>query len=585
MKAEDLFVALTDLDDKMVTEAKPTETQKAVRLAPVKRSPWKALIAAAASVAVIGAAGVVYANRGMIWNIVHSASDNTVKAPDIYPEMAAYQYKGDYTGLTSKINGMVEPTTVYDNFDDLLAASDLVVAGTFLDYPYQTQDPLIDAEHPFPPNYIYLPPHSLNRLQVDKVLCGDAEIGDELIIYAYGGVMGSCFYSGENALTPMLKGDSWIYFLREVFDSDGTVFYVPTVSGTSSRYPIPDTHNTFVFSNNTLGVFDEKYFNTEINEQTQKLYAARDKYPEEAKFVSNGEHTDISNAELGIVDYIFSVDFASLLAYSDLVVEGEFIDDAYQNIDPKKPWERKSFPLEYPHSYNRLKIDKLCYSSERAGAVKIGDDIVIRESYAIADGTLHYTSNDPRPMKKGERWLYFLNRLNDGTYYPVIYMPSGDDSVMRAKFEPGNKIYEQAEHFQKTGEYTRSIYFLSGVNLDITSKYVNKAGEDVVFKAVMKNNTDQDFTLYTGNEYDPYRFFAVRFEVDDKVIEDVYSGGIDDAVQTLTLKPGDEYTQELRIKTDGLAPGRYTGLFTFMTHEDVIEPGTVTMWIDFVLTD
>lgn len=272
MRAEDLLEAITEIDDNYIADAKQP-AQKPLELRPVKRSPWKGIIAAAACLGVLGTAGVLFAaNRDAIGQFLNpnGAASNKVTPPSIYPEMAEYQYTGNYVGLTPKIEGGVIPNDVYDNFDDLLAASDLLVVGTFLDDPYQTQDPTIDPDHPTPSNYVYLSPSSLNRLRIDKVLYGDAQIGDEVVIFDHGGVMGPYLYGQKNGLTPMIKGESWIYFLREV-NISGEHFYVPTVADTSSRYPVPGKENSFIHSDNNLGLYDASLFNYEIYDRVKQL--------------------------------------------------------------------------------------------------------------------------------------------------------------------------------------------------------------------------------------------------------------------------------------------------------------------------
>lgn len=272
MRAEDLLEAITEIDDNYIADAKQP-AQKPLELRPVKRSPWKGIIAAAACLGVLGTAGVLFAaNRDAIGQFLNpnGSASNKVTPPSIYPEMAEYQYTGNYVGLTPKIEGGVIPNDVYDNFDDLLAASDLLVVGTFLDDPYQTQDPTIDPDHPTPSNYVYLSPSSLNRLRIDKVLYGDAQIGDEVVIFDHGGVMGPYLYGQKNGLTPMIKGESWIYFLREV-NISGEHFYVPTVADTSSRYPVPGKENSFIHSDNNLGLYDASLFNYEIYDRVKQM--------------------------------------------------------------------------------------------------------------------------------------------------------------------------------------------------------------------------------------------------------------------------------------------------------------------------
>ncbi len=122
---------------------------------------------------------------------------------------------------------------IYDSIEDLEANSDLIVIGTFVEdtkteykYGYTAgieQQVMINAT-------------STNIISIDKVIIGDAKVSDTITVAQRYGIEES---SGNlitfSDLTPMRKGDQWIFFLSY---GESTGYYWCT-SDYSSRFPVP----------------------------------------------------------------------------------------------------------------------------------------------------------------------------------------------------------------------------------------------------------------------------------------------------------------------------------------------------------
>jgi hypothetical protein len=126
----------------------------------------------------------------------------------------------------------------YDSLEHLLKSSTIVVIGELIE---ETQ-----ASHRYNAevdDYSYA--EAYNKLRIIEVLEGNARTGDTIRIaqaYAFQdakqwtGNDGDVILVTYDDMTPMHKGDRWIYFL--VFDTHFNV-YVP-VGWSDGRYPIPN---------------------------------------------------------------------------------------------------------------------------------------------------------------------------------------------------------------------------------------------------------------------------------------------------------------------------------------------------------
>lgn len=267
MKIDDIFEAMTDIDDKFIEAARPLEqyddTQPIVIKPAPRRAVWKTLVPAAAFVAVVAAAGVVGVNylHGRIGTANPAASvSNSIAFR--YPEEAKYIVDSDIkplifwsypSGSPSWIDAHVDYANSYE---ELAEQSDLIVSGTFIDDIHQMQDVndtiVADGEL-----------DSYNTLEIDRVIKGDVSVGDSLIIHQ-SSTIGRANASDDkhlifclDQLSPMLKGDKWVYFLK--LEDDGT--FSP-VNGPQGRYPLPNSANRLISSDGETPNVDE-YFTYE----------------------------------------------------------------------------------------------------------------------------------------------------------------------------------------------------------------------------------------------------------------------------------------------------------------------------------
>lgn len=259
MKTDDIFEALTDIDDRFIEAARPLEQiepGQPMIVTPAPRKPrWKTVVPAAACLAAVVTAGAV--GGRYLYTKSHSAASN-LSSESIafwYPDEAKYRVNGDillncstctkeFNGLTNKF--FMEETYV-ESYTELAAQSDLIIAGEFVDAPHQIQDPdKIHSDQSI--SFLteeYSEEGSYNYLSVERVLKGDIEEGNIVLIrqeaslHENGG--GAYILFANDLLSPMIKGDKWIYFLKK--SENG--FYTP-VNGPQGRYPMPGNSNTGV---------------------------------------------------------------------------------------------------------------------------------------------------------------------------------------------------------------------------------------------------------------------------------------------------------------------------------------------------
>ncbi|MBR4587636.1 MAG: hypothetical protein IKO30_04880 [Lachnospiraceae bacterium] len=125
---------------------------------------------------------------------------------------------------------------VYDTAKELAEASDLIVIGTFIE----------DVKKELISDVV-----SHNTIRVDKVIKGNA--ADTLKIcqrYAYIEETNSIVTYSE--LKPMIKGDSWLFFLK--YDETNDCYWV--TGDSDGRYPVPPADGTTV-TDEMYGVISE----------------------------------------------------------------------------------------------------------------------------------------------------------------------------------------------------------------------------------------------------------------------------------------------------------------------------------------
>ena len=103
---------------------------------------------------------------------------------------------------------------VYDDLETLEESSDLVVVGTFI------KDSVQDLDYHYSEFFgkeIIGNVHSMNTINVSRVIKGDIEEGDTVEIRQGYAVEDGQLITRSN-LTPMVNGDTWVFFLSTAND-------------------------------------------------------------------------------------------------------------------------------------------------------------------------------------------------------------------------------------------------------------------------------------------------------------------------------------------------------------------------------
>ncbi|MBD5103545.1 MAG: hypothetical protein HDT47_01625 [Ruminococcaceae bacterium] len=152
------------------------------------------------------------------------------------------------------------------DLESLESYSEIAVVGTFIEdstqeIKYKYMD-VFDKE-------VVFSVKSFNEIEITKVLKGNVDVGDTLKICQEYAVVDDKFVT-ESALTPMMNGDTWIFFLEP---SDNGEYYF-CVGYSEGRYPVKDSvyKRIALTENENLGVFDEKDFKEEIYNEILEKY-------------------------------------------------------------------------------------------------------------------------------------------------------------------------------------------------------------------------------------------------------------------------------------------------------------------------
>lgn len=160
----------------------------------------------------------------------------------------------------------ISDRAVFHDLGSLEEFSDMAVVGRFI---YDTEQSITYEYSAFFEKDIVTDVVSYNTIEVSDVLFGDVSVGDKLKIGQSYGVVDDRLISFDR-LTPMQKGDEWLFFL----------VYAPYLedsywcsSDTFGRYPVTSADNAPMPLSDCpeLGVFNEEDFNRDIcNEIVEK---------------------------------------------------------------------------------------------------------------------------------------------------------------------------------------------------------------------------------------------------------------------------------------------------------------------------
>lgn len=298
MKREEFFEALSDIDENMVASANQSEEALAPMIVTPKKTYVRPICTAAACIAL--AAAVIAAAVSMSLrpdsvispNTQEKGYKTTVNLVNMsrYPD-SLYLYTGDYSKLDMHYMGDNLPDFVsaskYKSYEELAEDSSLIVMGTFTDQSRQVAETnkIPDFVESISADY-YNGFMSFNTLKVEKVLKGNGKAweGDEIVIampYTVGDYDPAedegGFYSFSQ-LTPMIMGDSWVYFLKDAPSYPEEIYgynaYCP-VNDYEGRYPVPGRENaSFEYRENTNGVVAPAVFNESVYSELEERLAA-----------------------------------------------------------------------------------------------------------------------------------------------------------------------------------------------------------------------------------------------------------------------------------------------------------------------
>lgn len=154
---------------------------------------------------------------------------------------------------------------VYYHLNELEQSSELVVVGTLI------EDSLQEIEREYNENFekdVISWVGAFNTIEVSRVIKGDIEIGDTVRVTQGYSIVDNRLISMSD-LTPMIKGDTWVFFLSTANDCG----YYWCTGDSDGRYPVSTAQNQAlaVSEYSELGVYDRNNFRDEIyNELVEK---------------------------------------------------------------------------------------------------------------------------------------------------------------------------------------------------------------------------------------------------------------------------------------------------------------------------
>ncbi|MBD5129274.1 MAG: M23 family metallopeptidase [Ruminococcaceae bacterium] len=570
MKNDELFEALTELDDKLIAKAKHIDTYGEQTVV-LRRTPawkiitgWVAAAACVAALAVGGVFGMKYINgKNDVVSVPNAAdtantantswavSDCKMYAPAEYPEEAKYVYSGDFSELTKFQYGIVD-RIVYDDLITLEEESDLIVFGEFVDDPHQCTPPEDTSYYDGTISYSY------NKLKIDRVVKGDRVEGEEIIICGNGIVHDGNFYY-LCCFMPMIKGDKWIYFLG--WNGEENNYY--PIGFEEARYPVPGFED-YALDKGVYGGYKQSIYEDikkRLPDWKYEVYFESE-YPDNAEVYGDYSGLEIVVPDNSYGEWTASYDEMFNEKYGcEYIVSGEFIDDTHQ-------WYKKSYGDYVGKSYNKFRIDKVY-----KGDIEEGQVVMIEQNGFAADGK-YYVSDNLTPMIKGDKWLYCLSKhggicsaRNYGNgRYPLPgsqnkSLEFGEYGVINSQYA-NTKMYERLlTELGITGMSVSENF--DGVVLSVMledSKFDVK--DDIRVKAIVRNTTDKPIGLLmpvTGEDTHTEITTFISHSNLCELVDVSAANNADMAESSRIIQPGEEYVQEMTFRTAAMVHGMFDG--------------------------
>lgn len=156
---------------------------------------------------------------------------------------------------------------VFSDLSEIEEFSEMIIVGEIID------DPVTETQTEYSEIFnkeIFDGVISYSTIRVIKVLSGNAEVGDEIKVAQYCGVFEDQFIT-YSEMTPMLKGDTWIFCLMKSLYTDGLYGCTGDSDG---RYPLKnETYRKTGFpAENDLGVYRRDSFKDNIYNEIFEKY-------------------------------------------------------------------------------------------------------------------------------------------------------------------------------------------------------------------------------------------------------------------------------------------------------------------------
>lgn len=186
---------------------------------------------------------------------VSCSSDNVVQISEDFSEFEFTDW-GEYNRL------------IYTNLEHLEKDSEIIVVGTFI---AETEQEEIYQHNAHFGKDVLSTVISSNSIEVSKVIKGDVAVGDVVPITQDYGIVENQFLA-ISRLTPMLKGDSWIFFLSE--NKNLAVGKYSCTGDNDGRYPLKNFsyRRIALTDNEDLGVYDKEDFREDIYSEILEKY-------------------------------------------------------------------------------------------------------------------------------------------------------------------------------------------------------------------------------------------------------------------------------------------------------------------------
>lgn len=158
---------------------------------------------------------------------------------------------------------------VFGDLEQLEKHSDIIVVGTF--NKDSEQEEIYQYDGHFEKD-VLATVISTNSIEVSKVIKGDVNVGDTVpITQDYGVIDNQLVTTSE--LTPMLKGDTWIFFLSENTSEIRAGKYSCT-GDNDGRYPLKNFsyRRIALTDNEDLGVYNKEDFREDIYSEILEKY-------------------------------------------------------------------------------------------------------------------------------------------------------------------------------------------------------------------------------------------------------------------------------------------------------------------------